>query len=309
MPARSNEFQRMIRAIETQLAPAGARVEESVMMPDSHDGTLREVDILITVPIGEREIRIGIETRDHKRRADLAWLEQLKTKFEFLSVDRRVAVSRKGFSKAALAKAKLWGIETMSLKSATSRNWNPALNRLSQIVLRGVHYETTTARLHVKLISGKTLDPTAFSDGALVSIWHPDGVVESVLDYINRGNRSPEFRAELEKHLPETLRGAFPMTFQLPPGTWIEDPTGQRWELGAIEASYHRVEQQINVPLNRGVYGKHAVVHAAATVGEISVEATYVEEERGEVQGGITIRIGDMIAQLGVPDVLAKKQT
>src|SRR3954462_4002534 len=118
MPARSNDFQRMIRAIETQLAPAGAKVEESAMIPDSHDGTLREIDVLITVPIGERQIRIGIETRDHKRRADLAWLEQLKNKFEFLSIDRRVAVSRRGFSKAALAKARLWGIETMSLKSA-----------------------------------------------------------------------------------------------------------------------------------------------------------------------------------------------
>jgi hypothetical protein len=80
MPQRSNEFQRLVSLLEQQLAPAGATVEESALLVDAHNGTEREVDVLITLPVPPRVPRIGIECRDHRRRADLPWIEQLKSK-------------------------------------------------------------------------------------------------------------------------------------------------------------------------------------------------------------------------------------
>ena len=49
---------------------------------------------------GGRELKIGIETRDRKRCADLPWSEQLKSKYELLPVDRVVAVAKRASAAA-----------------------------------------------------------------------------------------------------------------------------------------------------------------------------------------------------------------
>src|SRR5687767_7943284 len=100
MPARSNDFQRLVKAIEAATAVAGATVTESAMVENVH-GEEREIDILITAPLGTRTIRIAVECRDHKRKSTVEWVEQLTTKYANLRVDRVVVVNRKGFSRQA----------------------------------------------------------------------------------------------------------------------------------------------------------------------------------------------------------------
>jgi hypothetical protein len=45
MPRRTNDFQKLVFQIERQLAPLGAVVEESAMLPERGTGDLREVDV------------------------------------------------------------------------------------------------------------------------------------------------------------------------------------------------------------------------------------------------------------------------
>ena len=289
----------MIRAIETQLNPVGAKVEESVILLDTHDGTPREVDVLITIPAGDRSLRIGIEARDHKRRADLQWIEQLKTKFEFLDIDRRVAVSRKGFSKAALAKARLFGIETMTLSAATSKKWNPAINGIEEIVVGTGFVETTNVQLHLRQVEGRS--PGSLPDAAQIVLHHPDGVIESVVDFLNRANRSQQLLELIQAAKPDPYMPALPISFAFPIRTFV-DLAGDRWEITGLDTWYRHVERKVTVPLQRGMYGKHAVLHGTASLGGASVEATYIEEERGSVRGGITFTIGDSVIEVGTPD-------
>ena len=87
MPRRSNDFQHLVALIEAQLAP-GAEVSESKLLRDRVTGEEREVDIYVVHRLGEREIRVGIECRDHARPADVLWIEQLHAKMSTLPVER-----------------------------------------------------------------------------------------------------------------------------------------------------------------------------------------------------------------------------
>jgi hypothetical protein len=75
MPKRTNEFQRLIAAIETNLAPLGAVVTESKLVKDVHSGTEREIDIAIESTVGPHPVLIAIECRDHGRPADVQWID------------------------------------------------------------------------------------------------------------------------------------------------------------------------------------------------------------------------------------------
>lgn len=106
MPRRTNTFQELIELIERQLAPTGAHVINSAMVPETLSGNLREIDILIKCTVGVREVMVGIECRDHHRKADIQWIEQARGKFDVLPIDKRVVISRSGFTKHAMRRAR-----------------------------------------------------------------------------------------------------------------------------------------------------------------------------------------------------------
>ena len=123
MPKRSNPFQQLITFLEMQLAPGGATVTPCALVEPIDGGARREVDILIEQHIGPHVIRIGVECRDHGRKQDVQWIEALVGKYEHLAVHKVVAVSRAGFTAAALRAAHHFKIDTVTLESAFSANW------------------------------------------------------------------------------------------------------------------------------------------------------------------------------------------
>lgn len=115
MPKRSNDFQRLIYLVRLNLA-AGAKVIESKMMRDRITRARREVDVVIEGTVGGQTVRVSIECRDHKRVADVQWVEQMKTKHERLDTNALLLASRSGFTEEALAVARVYGIDTFTLE-------------------------------------------------------------------------------------------------------------------------------------------------------------------------------------------------
>lgn len=96
MPKRSNEFQRLIAKIEETLASHGHQVTESKMVKPLTGGNPTEIDVAIHAVAGTRfserdaeEILVGIECRDHKRKADRTWIDQIVGKYTDLVGARR----------------------------------------------------------------------------------------------------------------------------------------------------------------------------------------------------------------------------
>jgi hypothetical protein len=131
MPRRSNEFQRLVRVIYEQLVPEGATVRESALVKERDSEVLREVDILIELPVADVTVRLAVECRDHSRPADIGWIDELIGKYRDLPIDRVIAVSRLGFYGTVEEKAAANRIVTRSLSNALSSDWPTELATLT----------------------------------------------------------------------------------------------------------------------------------------------------------------------------------
>ena len=181
MPQRSTAFQDLIALLERQLAPVGAVVTESALVPETLTGNLREVDILIRGPFGAREVVVGIECRDHQRKGDIHWIEQARSKFDVLPIDKRVLVARSGFTKAAIVRARQWNIEVISLAQAVTVDWAVALTKPRDWSIMRVRCRIIGVRLACATPEGiaglSPAEPLRFAH---------HGIVESAADFGQR---------------------------------------------------------------------------------------------------------------------------
>lgn len=78
MPKRTNLFQKVMHLAQVHLA-ADAVVTESKLLTDLVTTTKREVDICIETTIADHGVVVCIECRDHKRPADVSWVDAIKS--------------------------------------------------------------------------------------------------------------------------------------------------------------------------------------------------------------------------------------
>ena len=214
MPKRSNEFQKLIFHIKKHLSQS-AEVTESEFLEDRLTHTPREVDVCIQSILAGHKLVLCIECRDHDRPADVTWIEQMKTKHDYLPTNALVLVSRSGFTTTALEKAKALGIETLAfddiddasaldLLSDTSLLWAKSISLApTKVVVRVTAAESLEAE-------NVAVDPTndvylstgelAGSVGDLVtSFLHSPAVRDAMLQQANVEHDRFEIRWEQPK--------------------------------------------------------------------------------------------------------------
>lgn len=116
MPKRSNDFQRLVYLVRLNLAE-GAEVIESKMMRDRLTKRYREVDVVIKGKAGSQPVVVCIECRDHKRVADVTWVDAMKSKHDRLDTNVLLLASSRGFTKEAQDVAQKYGIELFTLEN------------------------------------------------------------------------------------------------------------------------------------------------------------------------------------------------
>jgi hypothetical protein len=124
VPKRSNEFQRLVHLIFEHLAPS-ARVQESALVLEVGlpTPTKREVDVLIEDEIAGVLRRMAVECRDRARKDEIGWIDCLIGKYSHLPIDKIVAVSKSGLTRAAIEKAAAHKIEVKILEDAMEVDW------------------------------------------------------------------------------------------------------------------------------------------------------------------------------------------
>lgn len=148
MPKRSNQFQRLIFRVKQQVA-GDAEVTESKFLQDHLTGASREVDICIEKSIGGHLVRVCIECRDHKRKADVTWVEAMKAKHERLPTNALVLVSREGFTREAEEVANKYGIETLPFKKIDAASVDRLFGNLSSIWAKGINLKPAKVVIQV----------------------------------------------------------------------------------------------------------------------------------------------------------------
>jgi hypothetical protein len=130
MPKRSNSFQELVALLETALAPRGAKITESAMIRGGEGATPREIDVLIESQSGSYTMKVAVEAKDENRKMSIERFESIIAKYSSRSgidVNLVVVVSRKGFTKEVMRRAKLEGIRLLTLKAALNANWAHAI--------------------------------------------------------------------------------------------------------------------------------------------------------------------------------------
>ncbi|WP_162264468.1 hypothetical protein [Thiobacillus denitrificans] len=93
------------------------------MVRDKITGEQREVDVLIATNASGYEVNIAIEVVARGRKADTPWVESMRSKHSSLPTDKLILVAEAGFYAPALAKAKFYGIEAVTIETALAADW------------------------------------------------------------------------------------------------------------------------------------------------------------------------------------------
>lgn len=201
MPKRSNNFQKLVTFIEQEFSPDTITVSESAMIRDLVNGDEREIDILVQGEVGDYKISIGLECRDRKRKADLTWIDEIIGKYQHLPIDRKVAVSKSGFTKSALAKAAKFSIETLTFDEALDTDWIEEKARVVkwEIVGRSLNYKNVGFTFDTKHI------PSDFGEKSI--LFGGDGMpIGEAQDLVNWIKTTPKFVEDsMQKEIEKVL--------------------------------------------------------------------------------------------------------
>lgn len=148
MPKRSTEFQKLVFVLKKQVSDP-AKVTESKMLKDVITGKEREVDVCIETEIGGHDVMISIECVEQTRKADITWVEQMKSKHERLPTNALVLVSKTGLSADAIKLADASGIETLSLKAVDEKTAERLFGKLESLWNKTVHLSPLKVLVHV----------------------------------------------------------------------------------------------------------------------------------------------------------------
>lgn len=118
------KLQRLVKAIEEALSgDEHTTIESPAFVADRKTGALREHDVLIIRRTPHRTFVTAIECKDHSRPVGITIVEAFKTKCDDTGIDKGVIVSSRGFTATASQKAKIFGIDCLTLEQANLQEW------------------------------------------------------------------------------------------------------------------------------------------------------------------------------------------
>lgn len=136
MPKRTNEYQKLILAINQHLASSDAIVTESKMLWAPLSEQDREIDILIEDNSGPYKVTIGIECTAKSRPVGVPTMEQLINKHKSVGIQKTVIVSKSGFAVSAKKYAKKMQVDAIPFGQALAKPWPSYLNKAKDVKLR-----------------------------------------------------------------------------------------------------------------------------------------------------------------------------
>lgn len=169
MPKRTNEFQKIIYLIQNQLA-SQAKVTQSKLLRDSQTKAEVEVDVVIETSLAGTNLIVGVEATAITRRATVEWVREMIGKHQHLPVNKTILVSKNGFSKEALKKAKSNKIETVTIEKAKKIDWKGVLNDLKSLLLGKFDFNIVGVSINYK---------PSESDGEIITL-EPNLVVSQI---------------------------------------------------------------------------------------------------------------------------------
>lgn len=295
MPKRSNEFQRLV-ALLTMVKSDGAIVRESVEIETLDGGRKRETDVVAVGAVAGHRTVVAIEARDTKRKQDVLWVEQAKTKFERLGANVKILVSSSGFTAEALESATKFGIKTITPGDVTEEFVGRVVNSATQAEYH--HWVTLVKKTEIIVSLDGQIDrrkiggtfPIFTGDGVQVGMF--DGLVEQVRKHHTQSHQEhwDEVAREGEEQYG-TGKFQFLATGDYPDPKFNDqkiyvkglDPAGREilLELVNVIVTFEAKRIVADVSLRHGEYDGTYFSTGTGALGDAMVQLVYTETPEG----------------------------
>ena len=122
MTKASRELEILVAKIQKQLAPK-AEVLHDVRLEGRKSKSKRQIDVLVREKIGQYEIQIVIDCKDHARPVDVKGVEEFYGLLSDVGAQKGVLVSPKGFTKTAKTRAEELQLDLYSPVDTDPHKW------------------------------------------------------------------------------------------------------------------------------------------------------------------------------------------
>jgi len=168
-PSGWKEFEKLAYEIQKELAgEAVVTLHEAIQGVDS--GIQRQIDISIRQRVGQYSILVIADCKAHKDPIDINTVEQFVTTLRDVRANKGALIASNGFTEAAIALARTYGIDTFTLVDTAHTSWRAYVSLPTLLVrsyLREVAFD----------LSGSSAGGTVFpaGDPGLWELYAPDG--------------------------------------------------------------------------------------------------------------------------------------
>lgn len=123
VPKSGKPFEDLITWIQ-QSVHEKAQIIPNEKVRDIHTNRTRQIDISIRLSDGPTHLFVMVEVRDHARPVNVSYIEEINSKKQSVGANAAFIVSRSGFTKPALEKAKHLAIQTLTYEEALKSDWS-----------------------------------------------------------------------------------------------------------------------------------------------------------------------------------------
>lgn len=221
---------------------------------------------------------LSVEVRDWSRPVGSGWVEEMSGKHQALRTDKLVLVSKSGFTKPAIEKAKARGIETLTIEEACDTDWDLALT----LEGKGI-FELFNVRFDCSAhIAGKSdWYPVCFSDIVL----DPSGKYVQVGDIISLILSNPTIKQATLDHFYKTKNQEYHAEYQVPTGTIIEDTNNVKRNLVKLSIGLHLDSEATPIEFAAGRFRGRDIVYGQAPSPDNSLCIVMRRGENGKTEG------------------------
>jgi hypothetical protein len=245
-------------------------------------GQQREVDVLIRSQVGDHNILVAIECREHKRQATVEWVEQMVMKHATLPTSKLILVSRHGFSAAALSKARLLGVDAFALEEAEASDWAGVLGEPdSQVEMWALRILACSV---VLASDGTILHRVEPETAVFDAEGKPRGRLESIVRRHTDGSASfTQALVERARTLGESIHGA---AFRVRPPLFLMTLEGSLEEIDLIRIYLEAVNTG-DLVFERSAFRNASVAVGRARSSSVNYTLTLVKKDRAS--GAMTV--------------------
>lgn len=116
------KFESLVAHVQSTLAPQ-SKIGRNEKILGKRSKTVREIDITVRQNVGQYNIFVAIDCKDHKRPVDLKEVEEFIGLVKDVGANKGAIVSASGFTQAARTRATDAGIDIYRLVDAEKHDW------------------------------------------------------------------------------------------------------------------------------------------------------------------------------------------